>query len=74
VGRWVFDKPVCENVAIEDCGLLALFIEIEEEAVRIVLVSVCRMSGKEGYENGERGRKQLEAVLYERKPSLVFSR
>ena len=45
MGRWVFDKPVCENVAIEDCGLLALFVEIEEEVVRIVWVSVCGIHG-----------------------------
>ena len=45
VCSWVVDEPVSENVAIEDCGLLALLVEIEEEAVRIGWVSVCGIHG-----------------------------
>jgi len=33
---WVFNEPVCEDVVVEDCGLLVLFVEIEEEAVSFV--------------------------------------
>ena len=32
----IFDEPVCEDVVVEDGGLLTLLVEIEEKAVGFV--------------------------------------
>ena len=58
---WVFDEPVCEDVAIEDSGLLALLVEIEEEAFRIGWVSVCGIHGWGTAVGGTRVREGGEA-------------
>ena len=53
----VVDEPVCKDIAVEDGRLLALLVEIEEEAVSVVWGSaVCGIHGclgAKGREGGE---------------------